>query len=65
MSLQFLGQPVFVACLVIGGVTAAVRMVGIMIGARVGVGIGKRAEVAGGIVLIGIGIRILVEHVGA
>ena len=65
MSLQFLGQPVFVACLVIGGVTAAVCVIGVMIGSRVGVGIGKRAEVAGGIDLLGIGFRILVDHVGA
>lgn len=65
MSLPFLGQPVLVACLVIGGVTAFVCKLGVMIGARVGVGMGRRAEVAGGIVLIGIGIRILVDHVGS
>ncbi|WP_205958327.1 manganese efflux pump MntP family protein [Qipengyuania sediminis] len=65
MSLPFLGQPVLVACLVIGGVTAFVCMLGVMIGARVGVGMGRRAEVAGGIVLIGIGMRILVDHVGS
>jgi manganese efflux pump family protein len=65
MSLPFFGQPVFVASLAIGGVTAAVCVVGVMIGSRVGVGIGKRAEVAGGIVLLGIGFRILIDHVGA
>ena len=65
MSLQFIGQPVFVACLIIGGVTALLCFAGVMIGSSVGVGLGKRAEVAGGIILLGIGIRILVDHVGA
>lgn len=52
-------------CLIIGGVTALLCVAGVMIGSRVGVGIGKRAEVAGGIILLGIGVRILVDHVGA
>jgi manganese efflux pump family protein len=48
---------------VIGAVTLILSMAGLFIGTVAGALIGRRAEVLGGLVLIGIGAKILVEHV--
>ena len=57
-----LGPSVLVSCAIIGAVTFVVSTAGVLIGAVAGALIGKRAEVAGGLVLIGIGTKILIEH---
>src|SRR6478752_3625634 len=41
-----------------------VSFAGILIGHRVGIRLGKPAEIAGGVILILIGLRILFEHLG-
>ena len=47
----------------IGGLVAAgMSLVGLRIGSRLGTRFGRRMEVLGGIVLIGIGTRILIQH---
>lgn len=38
--------------------------IGVMVGRIVGATIGKRAEIAGGVMLIGVGSVILAEHLG-
>lgn len=38
---------------------------GMMLGRFIGPLLGKRAEILGGLVLIGIGVNILYEHLGA
>ncbi len=38
--------------------------VGVLLGRAIGAAIGKRAEILGGVFLIGIGVAILVEHLG-
>jgi manganese efflux pump family protein len=43
-------------------VTFVMSTAGVHIGTVAGALIGKRAEVAGGLVLIGIGTKILIEH---
>lgn len=48
--------------IVIGVVAAAFTAAGLHIGRRVGEAFGKRMEVAGGLVLVGIGVKIAVEH---
>jgi manganese efflux pump family protein len=48
--------------LVIGGITLVLVFVGAFFGRYLGVRIGQRAEVVGGILLIAIGTRILVSH---
>lgn len=48
---------------VIGIVTAALTTVGMLLGGRLGSRFGQRMEIAGGLVLIGIGVKILIEHV--
>lgn len=51
-----------VCCGVIAAITFAVCLVGVQLGCRTGSCYGKRAEIAGGIVLVGIGVKILYEH---
>lgn len=46
----------------IGLVTLAFSMVGVKAGHLVGKGLASKAEIIGGIILIGIGIKIIIEH---
>jgi len=64
ITLPTLGVPILLSCLVIGGVTAVLCFGGALSGARLGTALGKKAEVAGGIVLVLLGARILAEHMG-
>lgn len=57
-----LGVSVGSASVVIGLVAAAMTVVGLSLGRRLGTGCGRWAELAGGLVLLGIGSRILVSH---
>ena len=52
------------AVVVIGLVTFALSLVAVVVGSRVGERLGTRAELLGGVVLILIGSRILLEHLG-
>ena len=65
LSLAFLNVPVWTPSVVIGLVTAVLTGAGIRFGSRIGHRFGVLAEVAGGIVLIAIGLRILVLHLTA
>ena len=49
-------------CAVIAAVTFVICAVGVKIGCKTGDMFGRKAEIAGGIVLIGIGVKILLEH---
>ena len=62
LSLAFLGTSIWYPALVIGGVAAVLSAIGALFGCRLGHRFGVWAERVGGLVLIGIGIRILVEH---
>ena len=53
-----------VAVAVIGIVTMALSMIGVKIGAKVGERFGRRAEILGGMILVAIGLKILIEHLG-
>lgn len=64
ITLPTLGVPIVLSCIVIGGVTAILCFGGALSGARLGTALGKKAEVAGGIVLILLGVRILAQHSG-
>lgn len=61
-SLAFLKVTILTPSLVIGLTAALFAMVGARLGQRVGKHLGKRVEVFGGLALIAIGVRILVEH---
>jgi putative Mn2+ efflux pump MntP len=62
LSFAFLETSILVPVLVIGAVTFALSFMGCMFGCKLGTMFGRRVEVVGGIVLILIGLRILVEH---
>ena len=59
MSMAFLGVSVWLPSVVIGVVTATLTAVGITFGGRIGSRWGRWADVAGGIVLILIGLQVL------
>jgi putative Mn2+ efflux pump MntP len=57
-----LGVSIWVPSLVIGVVACAFTVAGMLLGRRLGASWERRVEVFGGLVLCGIGIKILVEH---
>jgi manganese efflux pump family protein len=63
MSFAMLKVTIWYASLVIGTVTALLTLVGMMLGARLGGRFGERMEIVGGLVLIGIGLKIIWEHI--
>lgn len=62
ITLPLLGAPMLSSVLTIGAVTAALSAAGLVVGRRVGARLGRGLGVAGGLVLIGLGFRILFEH---
>lgn len=62
LSLAMMGTAILVPALVIGLVAAALTAIGMVLGRRIGVYWGKKAELLGGGVLIAIGLLILYEH---
>ena len=62
IGLAFLNVDIVMAALMIGVVTALMCAVGMVLGRVLGAAAGQRAEIAGGLVLIGIGANILWEH---
>jgi putative Mn2+ efflux pump MntP len=62
LSLAMLHSSVLQPAAIIGVVTAGISLIGLLLGARLGALIGKRAEAVGGLVLVGIGLRILLGH---
>jgi putative Mn2+ efflux pump MntP len=64
VSLAFLDTGILLPALLIGIFTFAVSFAGALLGGAAAERWGKAMEVLGGLVLIGIGIRILIEHLG-
>lgn len=65
LTLPLLGASIPVACATIGLTTAVLCTVGYMVGAHASRTVGKAAELAGGAILIGLGVKILIEHLAA
>ena len=63
-TLQLLDFNPFASMVLIGVITFAMSYVGVQIGARSGVWLENKAEILGGIVLVGIGFKILLEGIG-
>ncbi len=63
LSLGLIGVTIWYPAVVIGIVTGLVSWLGLRLGNRLGGLFGKRMEIAGGIILILIGVRILMAHV--
>lgn len=64
VSMAFMDVNILVSAAVIGVVAFVLSIVGGLLGKRLGCLFQRRAEMVGGFVLIAIGIKILVEHLG-
>jgi len=62
ISIAFLNLTIWLPGLIIGAVTFLSSMIAIRIGKGVGKKLGSYVEIAGGLILISIGIKILIEH---
>jgi putative Mn2+ efflux pump MntP len=60
--LPTLGASLWVSVAVIGIVTAVLAMAGLIVGARLGAHLGTRLELVGGVVLIALGLRFVLEQ---
>ncbi|MEM9490931.1 MAG: manganese efflux pump MntP family protein, partial [Myxococcota bacterium] len=65
ISLPMLNTPLAMSICVIGVVTALLSTVGLFVGRRFGTMLGNRLGAVGGLVLIGIAVKILVQHLTA
>ncbi len=64
ISFAFLGVNIWLAISIIGTTTFLISAAGVFIGNRFGNRYEKRATIAGGIILILLGVKILLEHLG-
>jgi putative Mn2+ efflux pump MntP len=62
VSFSLLKQGLLLPVILIGAVSFIFTIAGGIIGRKAGQMLGKRAEVLGGLILIGIGVKILIEH---
>ena len=65
LSFAMLRVAIWYPCVVIGIVTSLLTLAGMLAGGRVSRRFGERVEVLGGLILIGIGIKILFQHLVA
>lgn len=62
LSLAMLKVEIWYPAAVIGVVTGSLSLLGLLLGGRLGKVFGKRMELLGGLILIGIGIRVVISH---
>lgn len=65
VTLPMLNAPFVLSLVTIGVTTGVLSAVGLFAGRRFGATLGKRLDVVGGLVLIGLGTKILIEHLAA
>ncbi len=64
ITFAFLETPIVEAIVIIGCTTFALSILGVVVGNFFGTRYKKKAEIAGGIILVLIGLKILLEHLG-
>ena len=64
LALELFAVPVLLSCLIIGAITLILCTPAYWFAARIGPTMGKKAEIFGGVVLIGLGLKILADHSG-
>lgn len=64
ITLSLVRADIVVTALAIGAATFLMACLGVTIGRLVGAQLGRAAEIVGGLVLIGVGTTILLEHLG-
>jgi len=62
LSFALLQMPILLAVFIIGVITFGLSFAGVRLGKKLSGILGNKVEIAGGIVLIGIGVKILIEH---
>jgi putative Mn2+ efflux pump MntP len=62
LTLPILNAPLALSLLTIGVTTTVLSAVGVCVGRRLGSLVGKQLEIFGGLVLVGLGFKILLEH---
>lgn len=65
VTLPLIDAPILLSLLTIGGITAVLSALGLFAGRRFGALLGPRLDALGGLILIGLGFKILVEHLSA
>ncbi len=65
ISFAILQTSIIFPSIIIGIVTACLSILGVQLGNKLGMKFGKKMEIAGGIILILIGLRIFVQHIVA
>ena len=63
ITMAFLGVSIWLPCVIIGLMAGGLTVIGMRFGSRFGEKFSGWGELLGGVVLIGIGVRILVTHV--
>ncbi len=64
ISLSFLKSTIVFPAIIIGIVTLTLSFLSFLLGNRIGRFFEKKIVIVGGLILIGIGIKILIEHLG-
>lgn len=64
VTMAFLDVNIWIAATVIGVITFALSAVGVVLGSRFGALLGSKAGLLGGVILIGLGVKIILEHLG-
>ena len=62
LSFAFLKIPILYPAIIIGIVAFLMTTIGMFFGEKLGKVVGKRVEMLGGLILIGIGMKIVIEH---
>ena len=62
ISLSIMKTGLWVNVRVIGAITFAMTAIGVVVGNKFGNKLGVKAELIGGFILIGVGLRVLIEH---
>jgi manganese efflux pump family protein len=63
VTFAFLKVPIITPAIIIGVITFTISFCGVFIGNKVGDRLGSKMEIIGGLILIGIGIKILLQHI--
>jgi putative Mn2+ efflux pump MntP len=62
IALPLMGAPLISSCATIGLITALLSVAGLYVGRRFGGALGRRLDVAGGLALIALGSKTVIEH---
>ncbi len=65
LSLAMMGSSIIIPAIMIGLIAATFTVAGILLGRQIGSLWGKRVEALGGIILVTIGTKIVIEHLSA